>query len=164
MRAIAVYKAGHWPAGTKEIGRVALDFDHRHRRRVLLKTLAGEEILLDLAETARLADGDGLVLVEGGVVRVVAAAETVFDIHAAPETLLRIAWHLGNRHLPVQMLDAGLRIRADHVIAAMIEGLGGHVHAREASFDPEPGAYASLSLGHGHHHGHGDDHGGAHDH
>ncbi len=162
MRAIAVHKAGHWPPGAREIDAIALDFDHRHRRRVLLTSAAGWEILLDLGEVARLGDGDGLVLDEGGVVRVIAAPEAVLDLHAAPETLLRIAWHLGNRHLPVQMLGGALRIRADHVIAAMVAGLGGHVHAREAPFDPEPGAYAGLHTAHDH--GHHRDHGHHHDH
>ncbi len=162
MRAIAVHKAGHWPPGAREIDAIALDFDHRHRRRVLLTSAAGREILLDLGEVARLGDGDGLVLDEGGVVRVIAAPEAVLDLHAAPETLLRIAWHLGNRHLPVQMLGGALRIRADHVIAAMVAGLGGHVHAREVPFDPEPGAYAGLHTAHDH--GHHRDHGHHHDH
>ena len=139
---------------------VALDFDHRHRRRILLTTQAGHDILLDLGETARLGDGDGLVLEDGGVVRVIAAAEAVLDIRAAPECLLRIAWHLGNRHLPVQILGADLRIRADHVIAAMVAGLGGHVDARQAPFDPEPGAYAGAHAAHdlAHEHGHPHDH------
>jgi urease accessory protein len=74
------------------------------------------------------------------------------DIHAAPDALMRIAWHLGNRHLPVQMLDGALRIRADHVIADMVAGLGGHVHALDAPFQPEGGAYAAAA----HHHHPGD--------
>jgi urease accessory protein len=160
MRAISVLKAGHWPPGARASDAVALDFDHRHRRRVLLTTEAGREILLDLGETVRLGDGDGLVLDSGGIVRVIAAPEAVLDIHAQPAVLLRIAWHLGNRHLPVQMLEGALRIRADHVIAAMVAGLGGHVHARAAPFDPEPGAYAGAQAphGHGHDHGHHHDH------
>lgn len=156
MRAVAIHKAGHWPPAAREIDAVALDFDRRHRRRILLTTETGREILLDLDETARLGDGDGLVLAEGGVVRVIAAAEAVLDIHAAPEILLGIAWHLGNRHLPVQVMGAALRIRADHVIATMVAGLGGHVHARQAPFDPEPGAYAGAHAAH--HHGQDHDH------
>ncbi|MGC8524858.1 MAG: urease accessory protein UreE [Acidibrevibacterium sp.] len=160
MRAISVHRAGHWPPGAQESDAVALDFDHRHRRRILLTTLAGQEILLDLGETVRLGDGDGLVLDSGGIVRVIAAPEAVLDIHAQPAVLLRIAWHLGNRHLPVQLLEGALRIRADHVIAAMVAGLGGHVHARMAPFDPEPGAYPGGhgSHEHGHHSGHHHDH------
>ena len=67
-----------------------------------------------------------------------------------PADLLRIAWHLGNRHLPVQALADRLRIRDDHVIAAMIEGLGGRITRLEAAFDPETGAYAGAEH-HGHH-------------
>ena len=83
--------------------------------------------------------------------RVVAKPEPVLDIRGQDAAaLVRIAWHLGNRHLPVQLLGDTLRIRADHVIAGMVAGLGGTAEAREAPFDPEPGAYAG---GHGHHHG-----------
>ncbi len=82
-----------------------------------------------------------------GIVRVCARPEPLLDIHAhAPADLARIAWHLGNRHLPVQLLGTHLRIRADHVIEAMVRGLGGHVAHVEAPFDPEAGAYAG-----GHH-------------
>ncbi len=158
MRAIAVHKAGHWPPEAREIDAIALDFDHRHRRRVLLTTATGREILLDLDTVARLEEGDALRLEDGGIVRVIAAPEAVLDIHAAPETLLRIAWHLGNRHLPVQVLGAALRIRADHVIAVMLAGLGGHVHAHEAPFDPEPGAYEGAHAAHHHDPRHHHDH------
>ncbi len=82
----------------------------------------------------------------------------------AEGALVRIAWHLGNRHLPVQLMADGehLRIRRDHVIEAMVEGLGGHVDHIEAPFDPEAGAYAG---GHAHHHHDDDDgHGPAHHH
>jgi urease accessory protein len=144
-----VRPAGEWPAA-QEIDTIELDFDQRHRRRVRLVTAGGRDILLDLPQARRLRDGDGLVLPDG-VVRVQAAGEAVMDIHAAPDTLMRIAWHLGNRHLPVQMLDAALRIRADHVIADMVAGLGGHVHTLDAPFQPEGGAYAAAS--HHHHHG-----------
>ncbi len=145
-----VRAAGEWPAA-QEIDTILLDFDQRHRRRVRLVTTSGRDILLDLPQARRLRDGDGLVLPDG-LVRVQAAAEAVMDIHAAPDSLMRIAWHLGNRHLPVQMLDGALRIRADHVIADMVAGLGGHVHALDAPFQPEGGAYAAAA----HHHHHGD--------
>ncbi len=146
-----VRSAGEWPAA-QEIDSILLDFDQRHRRRVRLVTAGGRALLLDLPQARRLRDGDGLVLPDG-LVRVQAAAEAVMDIHAAPDRLMRIAWHLGNRHLPVQMLDGALRIRADHVIADMVAGLGGHVHALEAPFQPEGGAYAAAP----HHHHHGDE-------
>lgn len=152
MRAHQVLAAGTWD-GAAEAGQVLIDFDRRHRRRIVLRTEAGEDLLVDLPHAARLRDGDGLVLEQGGIVRVVARPEALLDIHAHdPAGLVRIAWHLGNRHLPVQLLGDHIRIRADHVIADMVRTLGGHVHSIEAPFDPEPGAYAG-----GHSHDHGDD-------
>lgn len=152
MRADHVAPAGSWNTG-REIDRIRLDFDHRHRRRLVLRTEAGADLLLDLPQTVRLRDGDGLVVPEG-IVRVCAKAEPLLEIHAHEAgELVRIAWHLGNRHLPVQLLGDRIRIRADHVIADMVERLGGHVDAIEAPFDPEAGAYAGGH--HGHHHDHG---------
>ena len=130
--------------------QVLIDFDRRHRRRITLSTEGGEELLLDLPQATRLRDGDGLELDDGRIVRVVSRPEPLHDIHAHDmATLVRIVWHLGNRHLPVQMLGEHVRIRADHVIADMVRGLGGHVYELSAPFDPEAGAYAG---GHQHHH------------
>ena len=156
MRAQLVLPSGSWQSG-QERGRVLIDFDRRHRRRIALRTEAGEDVLLDLPQAARLRDGDGLALDGGGVLRVVARPERLLEIHAHDRAgLVRIAWHLGNRHLPVQLAGDTLLIRADHVIADMVRQLGGHVHEIEAPFDPEAGAYAG---GHTHlsdddHHGH----------
>ncbi len=122
---------------------VTLAFLDRHRRRIRLVADSGEPFLLDLARAQRLGDGDGLELDDGGYIWVRAAPERVIEITAeSPTDLLRIAWHIGNRHLPVQALDGRLRIRVDHVVAAMVTGLGGHVRLIEAPFDPELGAYA----------------------
>ena len=135
------------------VDRVLIDFDRRHRRRIVLATEAGQDILLDLPQAVRLRDGDGLLLDGSGVVLVQARPEPLLDIHAHDAAaLVRIAWHLGNRHLPVQLLGAHLRIRRDHVIADMVRTLGGHVAEIEAPFDPEAGAYAG-----GHSHSHEDD-------
>ena len=153
MRAQQVLPAGEWDTA-REIDRVLIDYDRRHRRRILLRTEAGAQVLIDLPQAVRLRNGDGLVLESGGVVRVCARPEKLLEIHAHdPAEMIRIAWHLGNRHLPVQLLGDTIRIRADHVIEEMIEGLGGHVHAVEAAFDPEAGAYAGGG-GHHHHHDH----------
>jgi urease accessory protein len=150
MRAEAVLPAGTW-ATASEVDRVLIDFDRRHRRRILLRTEQGREVLLDLPQAVRLRHGDGLA-VETGVIRVCARPEPLLEIHAHDGgAMVRIAWHLGNRHLPVQLLGDRIRIRADHVIRDMVEGLGGHVEDIEAPFDPEPGAYA------GGHHRHHDD-------
>ena len=152
MKAAEILPAGSWDTA-KEIDRVLIDYDRRFRRRIVLNTILGAEVLIDLPQAIRLRDGDGL-LVEAGVVRVCAQAEELMEIHAHEDgELIRIAWHLGNRHLPVQLLDGRIRIRADHVIGEMVEGLGGHVDLIQAPFDPEAGAYA----GGGHHHHHHDD-------
>ena len=117
MRASQVLPAGTWDAA-HALDRVLIDFDRRHRRRIVLPTEAGASILVDLPQAARLRDGDGLLLDAGGVVLVQARPEPLLDIHAHDAAaLVRIAWHLGNRHLPVQLLGAHIRIRRDHVIA-----------------------------------------------
>jgi urease accessory protein len=104
-----------------------------------------------------LRDGDGLALDDGRIVAVHAAPEPLAEItaHSAPE-LLRVAWHLGNRHLPAQLERDRIRIRRDHVIEEMVEGLDAHVAHIQAPFDPEGGAYAGG--GHHHHHHDADDH------
>ena len=149
MHAHDVLPAGTW-SGTP-VDSVLIDFDRRHRRRIQLETVGGAEVLLDLAQAVRLRDGDGLQVAGGGVVLVRARPEPVLEIHVHDQAaLVRIAWHLGNRHLPVQLLGERIRIRADHVIADMVRGLGAHVHEMEAPFDPEGGAYAAAP--HYHHH------------
>ena len=152
MRSQQIVPAGTWDE-TDERGAVAIDSDQRHRRRVVLETDGGDELLVDLPVTTRLQHGDGLLLDEGGVIRVIAAPEELLEIHAhSPAELVRIAWHLGNRHLPVQLLGDRIRIRADHVIADMVTQLGGHAEPIEAAFDPESGAYSGGGHGHGHDH------------
>lgn len=146
--ATAIYPAGAWSQDSA-IDSVLIDFDRRHRRRIVLPTEAGAEVLIDLPQAVRLRDGDGLVLDDGRMLRVVAQPEALLEIHAhGPAELVRIAWHLGNRHLPVQLLGDRIRIRADHVIADMVHGLGGHAHPIDAPFDPEGGAYAGGGHAH----------------
>jgi urease accessory protein len=157
MRATEVFPAGDWDRA-RERGTVTLDWDERHRRRRSLASDQGEAFLLDLAQTARLAEGDGLALDDGSIIRVVARPESVLEIGAGTAGLTRLAYHLGNRHLDMQIFPDRLLIRDDAVIAAMVEGLGGAVTRRELPFDPEPGAYG----GHGHHHH--DDHDHSHGH
>ena len=128
---------------------VTLAYLDRHRRRIRLVADSGAAFLLDLPRAQHLADGDGLELDSGGYVEVCAAPEPIIEIAAADrESLLRIAWHLGNRHLPLQVTGDRLRIREDHVVAEMVSGLGGQITRREAPFDPEFGAYAGAP----HHH------------
>lgn len=161
LHARAVRSAGSWdPASAAE--EIALSYDGRHRRRLVLATARGERFLLDLPDARALRDGDGLVLDDGRVVRVVASDEPVADVSAAPHLLLRVAWHIGNRHVPCQLLEGRLRIARDHVLEAMVRGLGATVERVEAPFQPEAGAYAGE--GHGHAHAGGHVHGGAHEH
>lgn len=149
-RAIAVHTRGHWP-DEAAVDAVTLPYLDRHRRRIRLVADSGTPFLLDLPRAQHLTEGDGLELDNGSYMRVRAAAEPVIEIAAdSPTDLLRIAWHIGNRHLPLQALEDRLRIRADHVIAAMVEGLGGHVTRLDAPFDPEIGAYAGAAHGHDH--------------
>ena len=147
-RAIAVHRRGIWPEDMA-LDTVTLAYLDRHRRRIRLVAGSGEAYLLDLPRAHHLVEGDGLELEGGGYLRVRAAAEPVLEITAAdPAGLLRIAWHLGNRHLPLQVTGERLRIRADHVIAEMVTGLGGRIIQLEAPFDPEIGAYASDHHAH----------------
>jgi len=147
-RAIAVHTRGHWP-DEAAVDAVTLPYLDRHRRRIRLVADSGTPFLLDLPRAHHLTEGDGLELDNGSYMRVRAAAEPVIEIAAdSPTDLLRIAWHIGNRHLPVQALDDRLRIRADHVIASMVEGLGGRITRCDAPFDPEIGAYAGAAHSH----------------
>src|SRR5438034_8745437 len=149
-RAITVHTRGHWPAEAA-IDTVTLPFIDRHRRRIRLVADSGTPFLLDLPRAQHLSEGDGLELDNGQYLRVRAAPEPVVEIEAVTETdLLRIAWHIGNRHLPLQAVEGKLRIRADHVIASMVEGLGGHITRLDAPFDPEIGAYAGAAQAHEH--------------
>jgi urease accessory protein len=175
IRATEVKGQHRWtetPADT-----VVLDFDDRHRRRMAMTGTRGLEFLLDLEHTVALRGGDALVLEDGRLIEVVAAPEPLLEIKGSdPHHLIRVAWHLGNRHLPTQIMPKGLRIRRDHVIEAMVKGLGARVIEIEAPFDPEGGAYAAgahdrthehhghdHAHGHDHHHDHGDhDHGHGH--
>jgi urease accessory protein len=141
IRATEVRAHHHWtqaPADT-----VVLDFDDRHRRRMAMTGTRGLEFLLDLENATVLRGGDALMLDDGRLIEVVAAPEPLAEIRGTdPQHLVRVAWHLGNRHLPTQITAKGLRIRRDHVIEAMVKGLGARVIEIEAPFDPEGGAYA----------------------
>ena len=150
IRATRVLTAGTWPG--KAADRVTLDHDRRHRRRAAMTGDGGTEFLLDLGEAVPLRDGDGLLLEDGRIVAVAAAPEALAEIATgSPPELARIAWHLGNRHLPCQFLGDRIRIRRDHVIEEMVARLGATVMAVDAPFDPEGGAYHG---GHGHRHDH----------
>ncbi len=140
--------AGDWPE-EKAAGSLTLDFDTRHRRRIRLTADQGEDVLLDLPKAVAMADGDGLQLEDGRWLKVQAAAELIVEVrHKDPNQLMRLAWFLGNRHLPTEIRNQVLRIRPDHVIEDMLHGLGADLRKVQAPFQPEGGAY----RGHGHRH------------
>jgi urease accessory protein len=159
-RAIERHVSGSW-ADDGTCVTATLDLDQRNRRRLKLHDDQGQAFLLDLPKPVTLREGDGLQLQSGGMIRIVEAPEPVADAQGiSPAATARLAWHLGNRHLPVQILDDGaIRFRADSVIEAMVEGLGATLTRHAAPFTPEAGAYDAASTGHGHHHDHNhDDH------
>jgi urease accessory protein len=155
-RAVRAERAGHWPEA-RSAGSITLAYDDRHRRRLRLETDLGETFLLDLAEAMALDDGDGLQLDDGRWLAVRAAPEALIEVTAAPALLPRLAWHLGNRHLPARIEPHRILIRRDHVIADMLSKLGATLRFIEAPFTPERGAY-DEGHGHSHDHAHHHDH------
>jgi len=153
-RAIEVLPAGQWDA-SHTIDWVELDYEARFRRRVRCQGECGTVFVLDLPRVTLLNDGDGLKLDDNTVVAVRAAPESLVEV-TAPDThtLMRLAWHIGNRHLPAEIHANFIRLRDDHVINAMLEGLGGRLRPVIASFTPEGGAYDGNRTGHSHSHSH----------
>lgn len=126
---------------------IVLDFDARHRRRLQMTSTSGKSFLLDLKSAVALHDKDVLELDDGSAVLIMAKAEQLAEISADDAAqLARISWHLGNRHLPVQILDGRLRIAYDHVIVDMVRRLGATVDIVDAPFQPEGGAYGEAHL------------------
>jgi urease accessory protein len=145
IRAQIIRAAGSWSGAPAD--SVVLDYDDRFRRRIAMRGVRGTEFLLDLPEAIALRGGDGLVLDDERIVEVVAAPESLAEIRCADDaSLLRIAWHLGNRHLPTQIMARRLRIRRDPIIEDMVRRLGASVADIEAPFDPEGGAYNSSNA------------------
>src|ERR1700694_2763720 len=150
-RATRIQPAGSCDASAA-VDRVVLDADERHRRRTVLTGESGTKFLLDLEHAAALKDGDGLVLEDGSIVTVAGRPEPLIEIEAkSPLDLVRLAWHLGNRHTQVEIVGGKLRIRRDHVLESMVAGLGGKLTAIEAPFEPEAGAHAHAQGEHAHH-------------
>ena len=141
--------AGTWDR-TRTVDRVVLDAGDRVRRRIVLTTEKGMRLLLDFPEPVMLRDSDGLVLDDGSIVVVAGQAEALIEISAkTPLDLLRLAWHIGNRHTDAQFIDKAFRIRRDHVLEEMVKGLGAATKEIEAAFEPE-----QPVAPHGHHHAH----------
>ncbi|MFC2968168.1 urease accessory protein UreE [Acidimangrovimonas pyrenivorans] len=141
-------------------GQVTLSYDDRFLRRKRLETDAGDSLLVDLAETVSLDQGDCFVLEDGREIAVAAAEEPLV---AVTGDLPRLAWHVGNRHTPCQVEEDRLLIRRDHVLEDMLKKLGAGIALVTEPFRPEGGAYGhGRTMGHDHGHDHGHEHG--HDH
>lgn len=145
--------------------RLVLDHEARHRRRLSLTGQGGLSFLLDLERATVLDDGDAVKLDDGRLVVVEAAPERLIEITTEnPVRLMKVAWHIGNRHVAAEIAGGALFIAYDHVLLEMVRGLGATAREVERPFRPERGAYEG---GHGHAHEHGDhdhDHAHAHDH
>lgn len=127
-----------------------LDHEERHLRRRVVQLVHGDKILVDLPEPVHLDDHDVLVLDDGRHAEIIAAEEEVYDIRAkGPVHLAQLAWHIGNRHLAAQIEEHRILILRDHVIKAMLEGLGATVSEVSEPFHPVRGAYSGHSHGHG---------------
>jgi urease accessory protein len=143
---------------------ITLDRQSRYRRRVLLRTDGGHDLMLDLEAAVYMAEGDILELVDGGRVGIIAAPEPLLEIHVDDAlALARIAWHIGNRHTPAEITQHAIYIQPDHVLEAMVRGHGARVQHVMRPFEPEGGAYGGkgplIESHHGHrhdHHDHGD--------
>ncbi|BBE73113.1 urease accessory protein UreE [Oharaeibacter diazotrophicus] len=156
ITATRIIPAGQWTGEPADA--LVLERDDRHRRRLVMRCVDKTVFLLNLPEAQVMKDGDALELEDGRLIVVRAKAERLLEITAAdPHDLVRVAWHLGNRHLPTQILGDRLRIREDHVIEDMLVRLGAGVAHVADAFDPEGGAYG-LGTVQGHDHGHGHDH------
>lgn len=139
---------------------VTLDHEGRNRRRVALKGDGGLDFLMDLDKATTLNDGDALKLEDGRLVRVKAAPQRLLEVRAEnPLRLLKVAYHVGNRHTPAEVTADAIYIEEDHVLAEMVRGQGCTANPVMRPFQPERGAYEhDCGHDHGHHHHHGHDH------
>lgn len=156
MRRVTSYLPAGETTGSAQ-SKILLGHAERHLRRKLLHLEDGEMIMLDLKEPALFHHGDRLQVDDGSEVEICAADEKLFAIRPRdPLHLLELAWHLGNRHLAVQIEPERILIQRDHVILDMLKGLGAEVDEVVEQFQPLRGAYHAHGGGHGHgHHGHG---------
>jgi len=157
-RATSVRSKLNWKAQEAK-STVTLKFEDRFRRRVRLLDDDGVAFLLDLSHATHLNDGDALSLDEGGIILIYAATEDVLEVSGDDAAhLARLAWHIGNRHTPMEVLgNDRLRIQYDHVLQHMLEGLGAVTTRSNAAFSPEHGAYDNQNqtgADHGHVHSH----------
>lgn len=159
FRVVSHSHAGHHSGTPFDV--VVLAHDERHLRRKVLTLQHGDQVLVDLPDAIAFHHGDVLVLEDGRMAEIIAAEEALYAVTPRDRLhLTQLAWHLGNRHLPAQIEEGRIVILRDHVIKAMLEGLGAVVSDISEPFQPVHGAYHS---GHGHGHSH-DDHHHDHDH
>jgi len=173
LRAVAIRRADERhlpPKGPKPFDVAVLAQDERHLRRKVITLRHGDKVLVDFPEPVVLGDRDLLVLEDGRHVEIVAAEEELYDIRGRDAVhLAELAWHIGNRHLAAQIESHRILILRDHVIKAMLEGLGATVKDIYEHFSPLRGAYSGGLHDHGHEHDHSHAHGhghahGSHDH
>ena len=160
-RVLTAAERGDTPAADTLI----LPYSQRQAQKGFLFGIKGTCVELDFAEPVRLRTDDALLLDDGGLVEVVAEPEPLIEARAADlPALARLAWHLGDRHVPVQVLERRLRLKRDAATEALLESLGAKIAAIDAPFEPEGGAYAAPAGEHPHHDHHHHDHHHGHDH
>jgi urease accessory protein len=153
------------PVLLKRAATVELDWDVRQKSRFDATDSTGRELGIFLPRGTTVRGGDVLVAEDGSLIKVIAAPQSVLKIthcstHGTPYDLIRAAYHLGNRHVPIELKPDHLKIEPDHVLADMLRAMHLIVNAVDETFEPESGAYAAGGHGHG---GHGHSHG-EHDH
>lgn len=154
-RATSVVDASH-RHGQPVVDTVILDYAQRSAGKVSVTGVKGGAIDIDLPRPARLRTDDLLLLEDGGLVEVVEAAEPLIEARAADlAELMRLAWHLGDRHVPMQVLNNRIRVKHDTTIEGLLNSLGAKIALIEAPFEPEGGAY---DVSHGHNRAHDPDH------
>ena len=153
----------------KRAATIELDWDTRQKSRFEATDSGGRSLGIFLTRGTAVRGGDVLVAEDGSLVRVIAAPQPVLRIthcsqHGTPFDLIRAAYHLGNRHVPIELQPDHLKIEPDHVLADMLRAMHLIVHAETCGFEPENGAYAAGGHAHGHGHEHAHDHEHEHEH
>ncbi len=148
----------------KRAATVELDWDVRQKSRFDATDSQGRQLGVFLPRGTVVRGADVLVAEDGSLIRVVAAAQPVLVImacaeHGSPFDLLRAAYHLGNRHVAIELRPDHLKIEPDHVLADMLRAMHLTVNEAQAAFEPEGGAYSSHGTPHARHDHHGHDHG-----
>ena len=160
--------AGLAPVLVKRAATVELDWDIRQKSRFEATDSQGRRLGVFLPRGTLVRGGDVLVAEDGSMTKVIAAPQAVLRItacasHGSPFDLTRAAYHLGNRHVPIELKPDHLKIEPDHVLADMLRAMHLIVNEVEEAFEPEGGAYSSGGHGHGHGHDHGHEHSKDHD-